>query len=90
MEQIKCWPADKILVKKWSLQVCCMQLKKSLEKKHLRIPASIGLRSLGFCSKLFVRIKASKKKKSMISWLTHFPPGVYYQRYATGSIPLDV
>ena len=38
-------------------------VKKSLEKKHLRIPASIGLRSLGFCSKLFVRIKASKKKK---------------------------
>ena len=62
MEQIKCWPADKILVKKWSLQVCCTQLKESLEKKHLRIPASIGLRSLGFCSKLFVRIKASKKK----------------------------
>ena len=87
MEQIKCWPADKILVKKWSLQVCCMQLKKSLEKKRLRIPASIGLRFLGFCSKLFVRIKASKKK-SMISWLTHFPPGVYYQRYA--NIPLDV
>ena len=32
--------------------------KKGLEKKHSRIPASTGLRSLDFCSKLFVRIKA--------------------------------
>ena len=32
--------------------------KKRLEKKYLRIPASTGHESLGFCSKLFVRIKA--------------------------------
>ena len=49
---------NKLNWKKWSLQVSYMQLKKSWEKKHLIILALTGLRSLGFCSKLFARIKA--------------------------------